>query len=134
MGIKESGQVSLEYLVLIGIVLIFIAIASTFAFIAYYDSIYSYQMRSAALTLKEAANNAYALGPDNNLFVDIMLPPDITSARAAGNEIIFVRNVAGGSSESAIIVDANVSGNLPTTSGFNRIKVSVVDGNVVFSQ
>lgn len=75
----RKAQVATEYLLITAFVLIAVTIIFTYSYVTNTQSI---KVEQASLALDKLTNKAdlvYALGPDNNQFVDVTLPRDVIS-------------------------------------------------------
>jgi hypothetical protein len=129
----QGAQVATEYLTLIGILLVIIAIFSAYAFFMYNEATANAQVQSSLRELKSAVNTVYSLGEGNTLIAQITLPNNVISMYAQGKAIYLISSGVGGNSEDFVEVDSNVSGSLPNNQGTYDIVVSNVNGAVTLN-
>ncbi len=131
---EKKAQVSTEYLVLVGFLLVLITVLSSYALFSYSETNKTTQANNALIKLKNSAENIYAFGPGNKDVVKIFLPQGTTNSDVSGILISFDVNFAGGTETIYSYVDVNVSGTLPSTDGIHFIRLEVVGNQVVFSE
>ena len=132
----KRGQVAIEYMILVMFLLFIITIAAAYAMFVYYENVKINNMRNVVLKLEKASDQVYALGPGNNIFVDINLPAGVTDESIAINkEITYRVELYGGVSDFVVETKGNISEfSLPYEPGVYTIKISAVDQNIVFTQ
>jgi hypothetical protein len=77
--VGKKGQVATEYLIITAFILIVVTVVFVYSFISNNQNIKINQANNALDKLVNKADLVYALGPDNNQFVDITLPTDVQS-------------------------------------------------------
>lgn len=127
---NSRAQVASEYLSIVSVMLVFLAILVGISLTTYYGTINAQQLTNSLQELEAVANNVFALGNGNSLKATISLPENIESSNVTGNKVGFTVNGV----ENFIYMDMNVHGSLPTSSGMHYIKVKAVDGNVFFKE
>ena len=126
----KRGQVAVEYMMLIGVLLILVAFLSGYAFFVYNESIASNQFQSSVKNLADTINNIYYLGNGNSMAFDFMIPSDVISIEFNGRRIITIKNSFGTNVEDTVFVDTNVSGNIPIITGVHSVLVKNINGDV----
>jgi uncharacterized protein (UPF0333 family) len=126
------GQSSIEYLVIIGIVIITIALT---AGLAWQENEISTRINQANIAVKKiaaSAENIYAQGPGSKSVISVIVPVGYSSSKSSINEnqILFVINTPGGEMTVFAITKANVTGSLPTGPGFRNIELKTIEGYV----
>ena len=129
----RKGQVSTEYITIVGFLLAVVGIMAAYALVTYNESTKLSQVQSALMKLKNSSENTYAFGPGNKETVKIFLPKGTTGSSVQNNKISFNVDLFGGTQTFEAILDVNVSGTLPSAGGLHHIQVSLVDKNIVFS-
>ncbi len=79
--VGKKGQVATEYLIITGFILVIVTVVFVYSFVSNNQNIKTSQANNSLDKLVNKADLVYALGPDNNQFVDITLPWDIQSLR-----------------------------------------------------
>lgn len=129
--INNRGQIASEYLSLIALMLIFLAILVGVSLTTYYSTIKNQQVNDSLEELEFAAENVYSMGNGNSLKARIELPYGVEASSVLGRRISFTLS---GLEANEIILDMNVHGSLPSEAGIHYIKVQAVDGNVSFEE
>lgn len=125
------AQISMEYLILIG--LVFIAVIPLFYY-AMTESGKNIQMNQAndiVNTLAKTADTVYALGPGSQKLVEITIPGGVESVTIVGNEISLKLRIFGGIADIYAETKANVTGTITTTSGIHHVTVKTLESGVV---
>lgn len=73
----RKGQVATEYILITGFVLIAVTIIFTYSYVSNNQNIKITQANNAVDKLVNKADLIYALGPDNNQFVEVTFPRDV---------------------------------------------------------
>ncbi|MBU0636134.1 hypothetical protein KKE06_03855 [Candidatus Micrarchaeota archaeon] len=123
---KKRGQVSFEFLVLVGFILVFIAIIASVAFMIFSDSFTSQQTTDAVQILEKSVNHVYGLGAGNVVVISITLPGTVSDSFVgglSGKELGFTATTLAGDQNYWIQTDSTVTGFLPTASGTFSIRV-----------
>ena len=129
------GQSSLEFFIMIGIVLIAV---STFASIAWQENETSTRAQQAQIAINSiasTADNLYSQGPGAKTTLNVIVPPGYSqSGSSIGNDqIIFSINTPGGYMDVIAITKANISGSPPTSPGLKTIVLETIEGYVNIS-
>lgn len=127
---KGRGQAALEYMIIIATLLIVTAVMLAYTLPAYNNAIKIDQLKNAVNTLSLTAEKAYALGSGSVVINTITLPDGVESVLIVNNRLEIVVD----GSTTMVVFDFNVSGSIPTKSGYHKIRAEAVDGNVVFSE
>lgn len=124
---RTKGQVALEYILAIAVLLVMLAITVAYSFSLYYDTVNTDQLTSSLRKLEMGAEHVYSLGPGNIIFVDIVLPNGVTASKVMqgqGQSIILFESSG---IQSETIVDVNVTNlatkPLPSSPGAYTIKI-----------
>jgi len=80
---KAKGQVATEYIMITGFVLVAVTLIFTYSYVTNNQNIKITQANNALDKIVNKADLVYALGPDNNQFVEVTFPRDL-----AGDKII----------------------------------------------
>ena len=127
----KKGQISFEYIVLLGLLLIILI--PTF----YYTSIYTSQnvkiskAEDLVTSLAKAADEVYASSPGTKKYDWIDVPNGVRSSSVNLNEINIKVNLFGKDSDVTAITRSTVTGNIPIAKGNYRIPVELLDSGVV---
>ncbi|MBT4870473.1 MAG: class III signal peptide-containing protein [Candidatus Diapherotrites archaeon] len=127
---NKRGQVAIEYMVLIGVLLTLVAFLSGYAFMVYNETISSSQFKSSTKSLADTINNVYYLGNGNSIAVDFVIPSNVTSIEFNNTQIVTHINSFGVDSKSTVFVDTNVFGNIPIVIGTHKVLVKNINGDV----
>jgi len=128
---QEKGQIAIEYLALIVIMLIEIALVFAYSSFVAQESIRYERARNAASALSNAVNAVYGLGPGARLVIEIELPSGIQSQILVRNALGWRVGFESGISDIYGETDANIVGELPTTEGKHFVAVQMEESGVV---
>jgi len=127
---SRRGQASLEYLVLIGVLLVIVALLSGYAFFMYRESLDLNQFQSSMRNLKDGINNVYYLGNGNSLVVEVTIPSNVGGITFQNNTILASINSFGSQSTDTIVLDTNVTGEIPIVVGTYDVLVRNINGDI----
>ncbi len=132
-GVK--GQVGVEYLTIVALMLVALAAMFMFSFSMYTDTVKIGELKNSLNALDSGITQAISLGSGTTLFADILLPSDIVSVTITGREISYTVATSGGNTDVYVTTAAeNVSGSMPTTPGTHTIKIVSVGRAVELSE
>ncbi len=129
---RNKAQAALEYMMVIGLVLIILTpmVISVFQQIAVASR--SRQAEIAAMQISSAANNLYAQGPGAKSTIDIFLPDGYSSqSYVSGNIVLIKVYVPGGFNDALKISNANLTGSLPADSGYKQLTLEMLQNGTV---
>ncbi len=133
---KSFGQVSVEYLIIMG----FVAVISVPLILFYFkytsDSTFeiaSSQIYNVARKIADSAESVYFLGSPSQKTIKVYIPSHVTGASLDNREVLF--NISTGTVTSQIIQVSSVDliGELPITQGSYLITLKARDANVEIS-
>jgi uncharacterized protein (UPF0333 family) len=134
MAMHSRAQVGLEYLVLVAFLLVIIGFVFSYALTSYQMNSDVANMKSAVDSLASSANQVYALGPGNIMYVQIVLSENIQSYSLSGKTVSYTALVMGSSTEFYSETKPNLEGSLPISSGRHIIKIESLENSVRFSE
>lgn len=127
----KRGQVSIEYIMIIGLLLLVTIPLFVYAFVEVKRNVQMNHAEDAVSTLANAANTVYALGPGSKKYVWITTPGGITQTHVEGNEISMKMYIFGGESDVFASTKPTVIGSIPTGQGAHRVAVESLGSGVV---
>ncbi len=127
----KKGQISTEYIVILGMVIFVLIPIIYFATQTTTDTTRFNNADLAVKLIREAADRVYALGPGNKETVSITIPSGVNKFEVFNKEISLQLQYHGGKSDFSLITNANLTGSLPQTSGTYTISLLVLDNGVV---
>lgn len=130
----SRAQVSVEYMAIITLLLIVVALLSSYAFFLYNGTIETNQIQNSLKDLKSTVNTVHALGDGSSLVIEITLPSSVTNTRLEGKAIFISANIFNTNFEDFVEVDANVNGSLPTLQGVHKIVIASNNGGVTLNE
>ncbi len=131
----NRAQASLEYMAMVGILLVVISVSVGTAFFIYNGGVANSTMINSMRDLRQAVNYVNALGNGSSIVVEIQLPNDVTGGTAKNKSIDYNAIVSGGISYYNEQVDANIFPvALPTTAGGHRLNITMVNNNIVIRE
>lgn len=125
----RRGQAAIEYMALIGFVLLFatpILVQTQTAAADLQRTADMTQARSALDTLAGAARFAFAQGEPARITVDITVPRGVRSTNVTGNYLHIKMDETHGNSDLYTFLDFNVSGSIPADRGRHVMVVEAV--------
>jgi uncharacterized protein (UPF0333 family) len=137
MFLKKRGQVSVEYLIVIGFVTLIVGVLLTISVM--YRSQVNYQIRlnqvdEVARSVVDSAESVYYLGEPSRTTLKIYMPEGVDSIIINDNELFFkVRVQSGALTDIAYSTAANLTGSLRTSPGLREIKIESIGYQVNIS-
>jgi len=133
-GTKKEGQISVEYMVIIG----FVTIITIPLIIIYYtfiqessEEIASTQIIQIAKKIVDASESVYYLGEPSQTTLRINMPDNVILVNfSSGKEVVF--RIKSGSGEADIVqtTSVNITGNLSTNKGTYTLTVKAMSNYV----
>ncbi len=133
-GTKKEGQISIEYMVIIG----FVTVITIPLIIIYYtfiqesgQEIASTQIIQIAKKIVDASESVYYLGEPSQTTLRINMPDNIILANfSSGKEIVF--RIRSGKGEADIVqtTSVNITGNISTNKGTYTLTVKAMSDYV----
>ena len=123
----RRGQISAEYLILVGFILLTLipVIAALYSYSAHsQERLAVEQAHQTVKRIADAANTVYSLGHPSRIIRKVYIPANIKNATISDMEIIFVVEGSTGDVEVVETTMVEVSGTLPTNQGTYRMNVS----------
>ncbi len=131
MGVRR-GQAALEYMMIIGMVLIILTPMIYYAYQQNETAIRSSQARLAASRIASAADSVYAQGPGARAYLDVLLPSGYSQQSFVSENVVNIRvSTPAGINDVIQIAKANMSGSLPAEPGYKRIYFTMLDSGQV---
>lgn len=125
------AQASVEYVTMVGVMLVIIAFISGYAFILYNDSLSNSQAIEATAKLRNAVESVAALGNGNQIPVEIYIPNSVSDFRVENNALQITTTSFGASATDTVLFDFNVNeALLPVSNGSHTIIVKNINGDV----
>lgn len=129
--LKKRGQVSTEYLMIVGIVLLLLIPIFYISAQKVNNEVKVNQANDAVTSLARAVNVVYSLGPGTRRFIEITIPGAVESTEANGNLIQIKLHVFGGTSDVYALTITNVSGYIPSEKGTYHIPLEAQEDGTV---
>ena|SRR3989344_7035686 len=126
-----KGQAALEYLFVVGLVLMILIPLSNLAFKRANVSVTLSDASTAINLIAKTADEVFFLGPGNKNTIDIYFPSSISNISITNNEIIFNLNIFEENTEVFQISKANLSGNLTNFKGVHIVVIEHLDSGIV---
>ncbi len=128
---QKRGQASVEYLAIIGIVLVVTIPLFFYSFQKSSENIKINQADDAVNTVARAADSVYALGPGAKRFVWVTIPQGTTGSSINNNSVQLQITIFGGISDIHASSRANLIGVMPYEAGVYKIPVESLDSGYV---
>ena len=111
---SRRAQVSMEYLVVVGIALL-ILIPGSYFFYKYSrntnDQVVRSQIDSVGSQIVSQAKSVYSFGKDNRVTIDINIPAEVKNVTLYdGEELVFTYGSNSGTQEALFFTDVNLTG------------------------
>jgi len=130
---RKKSQVSTEYLILVGFLLIILFPAALLAFNLYGESeslIHIRQAQQAVNMIVNEAESIFYQGPPSMIKMNVYFPPNVDSILIHESEIIVSIKRREGIEDIAVPSNVKLSGGILSRQGNQRIKIQT-DGSVV---
>ncbi len=129
MAYASSGQISVEYMAIIG----FVTVITIPLVIIYYnfiqesnEEITSTQVSQIAKKIADAAESVYYLGEPSQTSLRVNIPDNVVAANASDYEVLFQIKTKSGIVDIVQSSSVNITGSLPTNKSTYRITVKAV--------
>jgi uncharacterized protein (UPF0333 family) len=131
MKLLKKGQVSTEYVLIIGMVMLVSLPIIYFALRESNTYIQLNKANDAVLTLAKSADSVYALGPGSKKMISINMPGDVRGYSLANKSVNIQMYVFGGLSDVFATTKADLTGLIPISRGEQRIIVEMLSTGYV---
>lgn len=129
---KKRGQIALEYLIIVGIIL---ALLSPLIYSQINEYIIKQRLNNAKILandIAKAADVLYSLGPGNQKYLYINVPKGIVDMNIYKREISFTMQTTQDQTQEIILLTQGyVTGVISTSPGTNRISIQVLEDGTV---
>lgn len=127
----SRGQVGVEVLAIISIVLVFLIpfiLSAYYEYAAFNEKLGVYQASEAASTLATLADAVTSSGPGSNVSTQITIPRGVKKVSLQGREIVFQLETSAGRVDIVEMVKAEVEGDEDklTIPGTRRVEVASI--------
>ena len=133
---RKKGQVSFEYLIIVGFALasvLTVGIFAVFSFQNFSDEVVVKQAEQAADLLVNSAELVHAYGPPTFITQTIFVPENTESIVVQANEVTFRIQTSRGITDVSSYGNVNMTGTISTTIGQKNILITAGESNVVLS-
>ncbi|MBI4149739.1 hypothetical protein HY491_04795 [Candidatus Woesearchaeota archaeon] len=130
-GIAIRAQIAVEYLFILGFLLIIIAPILYYTLQGQSASINVSQAGDATTAIAQAVNTVHALGPGSRQLVWVTLPQTLVNSSLANKEVLLRIKVGDGVSDIVARTNAAMSGSLPSAPGTYQITVEALNTSIV---
>ena len=132
---KIKAQISTEYLIIMGMVLVIVIPLFYYAVSESNINIKSNNAEDTINTLARAADSVYSIGPGTRKYVWINVPIGVKSYSLANKSVLMKLSMPGGTSDIHLSTKADLAGIIPISKGKHRIKVEMTEaGYVLFGE
>lgn len=129
--VLRKGQAGIEYVILIGVLLVFLIPAVYYSLNEANRSIKINQLENSLRRLVKAADSVHAIGPGSLQIITITLPDGIANASVNGTEIFMQVSMFGGVTDVHYSSHVNLTGVIPNTEGTYNMRVESLRSGVV---
>ena len=120
---SKRGQLSFEYLYVIGFLLVVLTPLIYYSFDSSSDEIRRERFAGSLSSLENGVNTVYALGPNNIQKIRIDLPGGIENITISGREVNIKVYIEGVFSDYHFTTPVNVTGSIENKQGYHTIKI-----------
>jgi len=132
---KIKAQISTEYLIIMGMVLIIVIPLFYYAVSESNVNIKSHNAEDTVNTLARAADSVYSIGPGTRKYVWINVPVGVEGYSLDNKSVLMKLSMPGGTSDIHLSTKADLAGIIPVSKGKHRIKVEMTEaGYVLFGE
>ena len=121
--VEKRGQAAMEYIILIGVLFIFLIPIVYYSFTESSTSIKASQLDNAVKRMAKAADAVYGLGPGAQDIVVITLPFGVEEAVIGNHSINLRTSTFGGINDVNAVTIGEVNGSIPIQPGTYRILI-----------
>ena len=128
-----KAQSSIEYIVMVALLLLFLTPLIYYAFERYSNDIRYNQATDAVNTVAKAADTVYALGPGTKKTVNIVIPSGVQNFTINDNELTLKLQIYASTSDFVAKTKVELKENtpLPTKKGIYHIPIEMLDSGEV---
>lgn len=127
----KKGQISYEYVMLVGVILVIMIPLFYFSFSKVSDTVRINQAEESVSVLAKAADTVYALGPGSKSYVWITVPSGVVSTSVNNKEILLRLSIFGSISDFHAAAKANVSGSFPFSQGTYKMSATMLENGII---
>ncbi len=127
----KTGQASVEYVIIVGVLLIITIPFFYYAFSESNTNIKLNQADDAVKTIARAADSVYSFGPGSKQLVYITIPEGVSSSSVTSKTIQMQLSIFGGTSDIYAITKANLTGSIPTSRGTYKLSLEMLSNGIV---
>ncbi|MBI2545680.1 hypothetical protein HYV81_00705 [Candidatus Woesearchaeota archaeon] len=127
----KRGQVSFEYIVIAGILLVITLPFFYYAFSESNTAIKLNQADDAVKSIARAADTVYSLGPGSKLFVVVSIPDGVQNTSITSKTVQLQLSIYGGVSDIYANTKANLTGSIPTARGTYKLSLEMLNSGLV---
>ena len=128
---EKRGQASIEYIIMVGMLLLFLIPVVHYASIESVTQVKMSQIDSALERMYRSSEAMNALGPGSQEIITITLPPGIEEITIDKYAINFKVSMFAGTSDFGYVTAANVTGGLPTLPGTYHVLIQHMPGGFI---
>lgn len=129
--LKKKGQVTTEYIAIVGIVLLLLIPIFYISAEKINNEVKVNQANDAVTSLSRAVNVVYSLGPGTRRIIEITIPGAVESTEVNGTLLQIRLHVFGGTSDIYAMAMVNVSGYIPSERGTYHIPLEAQEDGTV---
>ncbi len=133
----KKGQISFEYLMMMGFVTIIIAgILSVAVFYtgSVKSGVTSNQVKEFSNKIISTAEYVFYSGEPSMATIEIYIPDGVQNVTIQENSLVVDYWSSGGLSRTVFPSNVNITGTLPHTAGYKKIKITATTNNVVITK
>lgn len=131
METLQKSQASLEYVILVGILLVMLIPLIYFSFEKTSENVKLTLAEDVVKSLAKAADDVYALSPGTKKQVIVTVPSGVKGSLINSSEISLTLSIFGQTTDIMSVTKATVIGYIPVEKGTYRIPVELLDSGVV---
>ncbi len=127
----RRGQASLEYITIVGVLLVLLLPLFYYALNKSSENIKLSQAENTVNSIRNAADDVYALSPGTKKYVWVSIPGSVQSIQINASEISLTLGIFGKTSDITSRTKATIIGTIPIEKGTYRIPVELLDSGIV---
>ncbi len=129
--IEVKGQAALEYLFVVGLILLVLVPIFSLSFSRTNVSTTLSDASLAVNLIAKTADEVYFLGPGNKNTIDVSFPSSISYINISAKEITIKLNLFDDGTEVSQLSKANLSGSLSTFKGIHVVTLEHLDSGII---
>ena len=127
----KRGQTSIEYVILVGILLFFMIPIIQYALTEAQTNVKVNQLDTSTRRIAKAADTVFSLGKGASEVITITIPPGILASKITGHEVVYTVSLLGTQTDIEHVTKPAIQGSIPILPGTYNIVIRMLETNNV---